>query len=69
EQLGVKNEVQTVEAEDVTQAILREAEAWDADVILLGAPSSAERARLRGRDVGSQVARATDRPVLIVPRD
>jgi sulfate transport system ATP-binding protein len=68
EQLGVKNDVRTVEAAGVLEGILREAEAWDADVLLMGAPSSEERVRLRGRDVASQAVRATDRPILIVPR-
>lgn len=68
EQLGVKNEVRTVEAVGVLDAILKESEAWDADILLLGAPSSDERVRLRGRDLASQAVRTTVRPILIVPR-
>jgi nucleotide-binding universal stress UspA family protein len=69
EQLGVKSEAATVEAADVLEAILQEAEAWNADMLLLGAPSASERTRLRGRDMGSQVARSANCPVLIVPRE
>ena len=47
-----------------TEEILVEADAWDAELIVMAARPTTWRTRLRGRDIGAEVSRRAAVPVL-----
>ncbi len=63
---GVKGESKVGE-EPSLASILREAEAGDYDLIVIGAPTPRTTRRLRWHDLAAQIVNATSRPVLVVP--
>jgi nucleotide-binding universal stress UspA family protein len=66
---GIEAEIETVEAQDVAQAILQAAERHAADLVVIGRHG---RGRLAAALIGSNarsVAGRCPRPVLLVPED
>lgn len=64
--LGVSNDLRT-SIGAVTSTILQEAETGDYDLIVIGAPAPPAQQQIIWPDLASQIARATVRPVLVVP--
>ena len=66
EALGVASEVKIEQGAEVDR-MLREAEAGDYDLIVIGAPAPRAPQQLRWRDFAVQIVGGTTRPVLVVP--
>jgi sulfate transport system ATP-binding protein len=66
EALNVPSEVKLEQGAEV-EAMLREAEAGDYDLIVIGAPGPRIPQQLRWRNFAAQIVSGTSRPVLVVP--
>jgi nucleotide-binding universal stress UspA family protein len=66
EALGVQSDVKIEQGPEV-ETMLRETEAGDYDLIVIGAPAPRAPQQLRWRDFAAQIVGGTHRPVLVVP--
>ncbi len=66
EALNVPSEIKLEQGAEV-EAMLREAEAGDYDLIVIGAPAPRVPQQWRWRDFAAQIVSGTSRPVLVVP--
>ncbi len=64
---GVSSRYCLREGSDILQGILKEAEAGDYDLVVMGAPTSSQRQQQRGGDLVRGVVEGTTRSVLVVP--